>query len=302
MKKNLIPSSLKNGDVVTLVATARKVSPEDIMPAVSFLESKGFKVILSKNLFKEYNQFSGTDKQRTQDLQNALNNTNIKAIFIARGGYGTARIIDELDYTQFKKQPKWIIGFSDVTALLLDVYEKTKIETIHGPMPLTFSWDKNSTEQIISVLSRKEIQIKYANKNKLNKIGEAKATVIGGNLSVINSTLSTLKKSFSKPYILFIEDLDEYLYHIDRMMLALKRGGYLNNMIGIVCGSFSEMKDNTIPFGFGAEHIIRSYLPDSCTVAAFDFPSGHQKINLPVKIGAVATLRVTKKQVEFFQL
>jgi muramoyltetrapeptide carboxypeptidase len=302
MKKNLIPNFLKPGDTVTIIATARKVSYREIEPAIEFLKQKDFKVILSKNLFKESYQFSGTDKQRARDLQLALDNPKINAIFIARGGYGTARILDQLDYSKFINHPKWIIGFSDITALLMDVYEKTKIQTLHGPMPLTFNWDKTSLHQTILALNGESINYNISNKNKLNKLGTTKAVLIGGNLSVLYSNISTLKKSFSKPYILFIEDLDEYLYHIDRMILALKRGGYLNNMTGIVCGSFSEMKDNTIPFGFDAEQIIRNYLPDSCKVAAFDFPSGHQKINLPIKIGAVATLRVTKKEVDFFQL
>jgi muramoyltetrapeptide carboxypeptidase len=301
MKKNLIPNFLTSGDTVTIIATARKVNKTEIEPAIEFLKQQGFKVILSKNLFKECNQFSGTDKQRASDLQLALDNPKINAIFIARGGYGTARILDQLDYSNFSNHPKWIIGFSDITSLLMDVHEKTKIQTLHGPMPLTFNWDKTSLHQTILALKGKSINYNIPNKNKLNKLGKAKAVLIGGNLSVLYSNSSTIKKTFSKPYILFIEDLDEYLYHIDRMMLALKRAGFLNNMIGLACGSFSQMKDNTIPFGFSAEQIISSYLPPSCTVAAFDFPSGHQKTNWPIKIGAVASLTVTKKEVNFYQ-
>jgi muramoyltetrapeptide carboxypeptidase len=301
MKNSLTPPFLKPGDSVAIVATARKISTREIEPAIEILKSKGYKVVLSKNLFKENNQFSGTDKQRTQDLQNALNNTHIKAIFVARGGYGTARILDELDYTQFIKEPKWIIGFSDITALLMDVYEKTKIKTIHGPMPLTFKWDKNSLDQTFSALSGKQVQIRYRSNNMLNQLGTVKAKLVGGNLSVLYSSASTLKKSFSKPYILFLEDLDEYLYHIDRMMLALKRGGYLKNMVGLVCGSFSEMKDNTIPFGTNAQQIISNYLPKTCVAIAFDFPSGHDKINLPIIIGSETILSVTKKEVLFLQ-
>jgi len=302
MKKNLTPNFLKPGDAVTIIATARKVNQAEIKPAIDFLKKQGFEILLAKNLFKEYNQFSGTDKQRIHDLQSALNNPKIKAIFIARGGYGTARILDEIDYSKFLKHPKWIIGFSDITALLMDVYEKTNIQTLHGPMPLTFSWDKNSLHQTIYTLFGQSINYKFPNNNKLNKQGSIKALLIGGNLSVIYANISNLKKSFSKPYILFLEDLDEYLYHIDRMMLALKRGNYLNNMVGLVCGSFSEMKDNAVPFGLSAEQIICNYLPSSCIASTFDFPSGHQKINLPIKIGAITNLNVTKKKVLFSQL
>lgn len=296
-----LPKFLKKGDKILICATARKVEKLDLEFAIKTIEGQGFEVELSQNLFSSHNQFSGTDNQRLNDLQTALDDPSIRAIFIARGGYGTARIIDNLDYSKFIKSPKWVIGFSDITSLLMDIYEKTGICSIHGPMPMTFSWDKKSTDSIFDLLRGEKQNLNLKSENQLNLEGIAEGVLVGGNLSVLYSVSETLQKSFSKPFILFLEDLDEYLYHIDRMMLALKRANKLKNLQGLICGSFTEIKDNTIPFGLNALEIIKSYMPVSTKCMVFDFQSGHSPQNSPLIVGKKSVLMFKDFKVSFVQ-
>ena len=212
------PSYLQKNDTVAIVSTARKISLEQIQPAIDLLKNWGLKVVVGKTIGFEENQFAGNDQQRTQDFQHLLNNPQIKAIWCARGGYGTVRIIDALDFTKFKKAPKWIIGYSDITVLHSHVHN-LGIETLHATMPLNVS---KSTEESLFSLKKSlfgECLIYEINSSKKNKTGVASGELLGGNLSILYSLLGSESSINTDGKILFIEDLDEYLYHIDRIMI-----------------------------------------------------------------------------------
>ena len=224
------PKILKKGDRIGIVATARKISIEEIQPAVDILKSWGLEIVLGENLFREQNQFSGSDAERTNDLQNMLDDNFIKAIFCARGGYGTVRIIDKIDFTKFIKTPKWIIGFSDVTVLHSHIHN-LGIETIHAPMLLNFTKNLNAVETLRKAVLGEKLLYEIPN-HSLNRKGNAEGILVGGNLSLLYALTGSESDIDAKGKILFIEDLDEYLYHIDRMMLNLKRSGKLKSLAG----------------------------------------------------------------------
>jgi muramoyltetrapeptide carboxypeptidase len=291
---NVFSPFLKHNHKVFLLSTARKVSEAEIKPAIEILISWGLEVILGANLFTVENQFAGSDEMRLSDLQHAMNDPEIKAIFCARGGYGTPRIIDLLDWSEFKKYPKWIVGFSDVT-VLLNAAQNVGACSIHAPMLLFF--DKPEYQVSISALKQTLFGGKLAisaSSNALNRKGIAKGILVGGNLSLIVNSIGTPTAFESKGKILFLEDIDEYLYHIDRMILHLKRAGVFSKLAGLVVGHFSDMKDNAIPFGETAYQIIAR------NVAEFDFPVafgvqiGHAPQNMPVVVGAKYILDVNE--------
>ena len=250
----VLPSYLNKGDTVAIIATARKVSKEEIQPAVAFFESYGLSVVLGKNLFESSNQYAGTDTQRTEDLQWALNDKTIKAIIIARGGYGSVRTIEQIDFTEFKKHPKWMVGYSDVT-VLHNAIHKIGVATLHATMPLNFTKNEEATKSMVDALFGKLIQVE-TEENYSNISGTAKGQLVGGNLSLIYSLSGTPFDIDTTNKILFIEDLDEYLYHIDRMMMQLKLSGKLKKLKGLIVGGMTDMKDNAIPFGKFPEDII----------------------------------------------
>lgn len=285
------PFYLKKGDTVAIIATARKISREEIEPAVAFFESYGLSVLLGKNLFESSHQFAGTDLQRAEDLQWALNDKKIKAIIIARGGYGTMRLMEHVDFTEFKKKPKWLVGFSDVT-VLHNAIHNCGIASLHATMPLNFSKNKKSTKSMIDALFGKLTQIKIE-KNSANSLGIAKGQLVGGNLSLLYALSGTPFDIDTKDKILFIEDLDEYLYHLDRMMMQLKLSGKLSCLKGIVIGGITDMKDNAIPFGKLPEEIILDAVKDYSYPVCFNFPAGHIDKNLAVYLGRQAELNVT---------
>lgn len=288
------PDFLKKGNVVGIAATARKISPEEISFAVKILESWGLKVVCGKNLFEQKNQFAGSDKERLNDFQKFLDDEKTKAIFCARGGYGTARIIDELDFSQFKKNPKWIVGYSDITVLHSHVFSNFKIPTIHATMPINFPKNsKAALESLRKLLFGENLEYKISS-HKLNRAGISEGIVVGGNLSLLHTLAGTKSDIDTKNKILFIEDLDEYLYHIDRMMLQLKRSGKLKNLAGLVIGKFTKMKDNEIPFGKNAEEIISEKISEYNYPVCFGFPAGHIDDNRALYIGKKAKLAVGK--------
>ena len=228
------PAPLQQGDTIAIVATARKVSQEEMLPAMDTLKNWGLNVITGKNLYKQDNQFAGTDAERVADFQWALDDKNIKAILFARGGYGTVRMIDAIDFSSFQKNPKWLIGFSDITVFHSHVHTHFGIETLHSPMAINFP---KSSEEIISgiknILFGKPSGFNIAG-SSFNRKGNAKGSVIGGNLSLLFALAGTASDIDTHGKILFIEDLDEYLYHIDRMMMQLKRSGKLKNLAGLI--------------------------------------------------------------------
>ncbi|PJA09573.1 MAG: LD-carboxypeptidase [Flavobacteriales bacterium CG_4_10_14_0_2_um_filter_32_8] len=288
------PRYLRKGDKIAIVATARKVSLAELQPAIEVFNNWGFEVILGKNLLNEDDQFSGTTTQRVQDLQQALDDNTIKAIFCARGGYGTVKIIDGLDFSEFQKHPKWIVGYSDVTVLHNHINQNFNIQTLHATMPINFSTNSvESLQSLKNALFGEKLSYQF-DTHLLNRKGEAAGELVGGNLSIIYSLTGSVSQLDTKNKILFIEDLDEYLYHIDRMMMNLKRVGMLKNLSGLIVGGMTAMKDNTIPYGKTAEEIILDAVKEYDYPVCFGFEAGHISTNLALKMGATVKLKVAE--------
>lgn len=295
MKDNFkIPNFLQKGDTVAIVATARKHVEDQLESAVEFLNELGLKVVLGSSIGLENNQLAGSDFARAKDFQDQLNNPNVKAIWCVRGGYGTVRMIDLIDFSSFQKNPKWIIGFSDVTVLHQHI-NRMNIATLHAIMAVNVL--KATGEAKISL--KKALfgePLKYeTSPHPLNQVGEATAEIVGGNLSIIYSLLGSKSLTDFKDKILFIEDLDEYLYHIDRMMFGLQRANVLEHLKGLIVGSMTKMHDNPIPWGKTAEEIIYERVAKYGYPILFDFPAGHIHNNCAVPFGKKAYLKVEKK-------
>ena len=289
-----IPPYLKQGDKIALISTARKISRNELQEAIECIESWGLEVILGENLFNNHHQFSGKDDERTKDLQSMLDNPEVKAILCVRGGYGTVRIIDDIDFSHFLKNPKWLTGFSDITVLHSHI-NKLNVASLHSTMPISFS--TNTSESIKSLkdaLFGKHLSIEI-DLHPFNKFGEVKGQIVGGNLSILYSLIGSSSDLNTDGKILFIEDLDEYLYHIDRMMMNLKRSGKLSNLKGLIVGGMTKMNDNAIPFGKDAESIIKDMVSEYNYPVCFGFPAGHIKDNRALKMGVIAELKVDKK-------
>ena len=296
LKKIKIPS-LKKGDAIAIISTARKVTKKELHFAVSKIESWGLSVCVGEHLFEENHQFAGTVKQRTKDLQWALDLENIKAVFFARGGYGSVQVLDHLDWKAFAKNPKWLIGFSDATVFHSHVQQNYKYPTLHAAMPITFFQNTATTlDNLRNILFGKKVSYTF-NGHPFNREGLAKSEIVGGNLSILYSLLGSKSQLNTNGKILFIEDLDEYLYHIDRMMQALKRGGMLKNLTGLIVGGMTNIKDNNIPFGKTSEEIIRDMVSEYSYPLAFNIPAGHMNHNVPLLLGEQVIFRVTTDDV-----
>ncbi len=292
MKSSQIPN-LKLGDTIALVSSARKVSAEELQFAKTRLESWSLKVVYGRNLFQEENQFSGSVVQRRQDLQEALDTENIKAVFFVRGGYGTVQIVDSIDWRNFKRKPKWLVGFSDITVFHSHIQENFGIRTLHATMPIAYSTNtESSLNNLKKILFGEEVSLSIK-AHPFNRKGKVETEIVGGNLSILYSLLASDSQINTDGKILFIEDLDEYLYHIDRMMFGLKRAGMLNNLAGLIIGGMSNMKDNSIAFGKNAEEIIRDVVSEYKYPVAFGFPAGHIKDNQPIVFGEKVKFNVT---------
>ena len=296
LRKNSI-SALKNGDAVAVISTARKVSPEEIDFATTKIKSWGLNVCLGNNLFKNHHQFSGTAQERAEDLQWALDDNNIKAVFFARGGYGSVHVVDYVDWQIFKTNPKWLIGFSDITVFHSHVHQCFNTTTLHAAMPITYPQNTDEAiKNIRDILFGENVSYKFEG-HSFNKNGTVNSVVVGGNLSILYSLLGSKSQLNTDGKILFLEDLDEYLYHIDRMMQALKRSGMLQNLSGLMIGGMNGMNDNTIPFGKTAEEIIRDVVSEYTYPVAFNIPAGHVNDNLPLLFGEKVNFSVETNQV-----
>jgi len=293
---SIIPPYLQKGDTVAIVATARKITLEELQPAIEIITAWGLKVVLPKNIFCVDNQFAGTDDERAADLQWALDDANIKAVICARGGYGTVRIVDKLDFTNFVKHPKWIVGYSDITVLHQHINQNFGIASLHATMPINFAKNTEATETLRKALFGEELNYTI-HAHALNRNGEASGELIGGNLSLIYALCGSKSDIDTKGKILFIEDLDEYLYHIDRMMMNLKRSGKLQHLAGLIVGGMSDMKDNTVAFGKTAEEIIIDAVKEYNFPVCFDFPAGHIDRNLALVMGGVVKLEVNMLEI-----
>ena len=286
-----IPPSLQKGDTIAIVCTARKNIDDNLKPAIDLLHSWGLEVLIGQTIGLDDNQLAGTDAERAADFQQQLDNPNIKAIWCVRGGYGTVRMIDLLDFTKFKKSPKWIVGFSDVT-VIHSYINNLNIATIHGAMPITVG--KASTESIESL--RQSLFGESLNYeipfDAANRLGNAKGEIVGGNLSILYSLMGSNAQIDCKGKILFIEDLDEYLYHIDRMMMSLKRCGCFEDLNGLIVGTMSKMKDNDIPWGKNANQIIEDVTKGYSFPVLYNFPAGHFRDNRALIFGKQVSLEL----------
>lgn len=274
------PEYLKKGSKIALVAPARKIGRDEIAAAVKWIEEKDFKAVYDDRLFAEYHQLAGNDDFRASVLQEYLDRDDIDAILCVRGGYGTIRIVDKLDFTKFVKHPKWIVGYSDVTVLHAKM-QQLGYQSIHGTMAINF--EKN-TKEALETLYKALVGKHQTDGEFLATLGMT-GQVVGGNLSVLYSMLGSDLFPETDGKILFIEDLDEYLYHIDRMMMGLKRAGKLANLKALLVGAFTDMHDNTIPFGMTAKEIIFEKVKEYGYPVIWDYPAGHIDDNRTIIFG-----------------
>ncbi len=291
------PPYLKKGDRIAIVSPARKISREEMAPAIRMFTAWGLDVVEGEHLYASHAQFAGSDEQRKADMQRMLDDDSIRAIICARGGYGTVRIIDRLDFSRFVQHPKWIVGFSDVTVLHSHIHRHFNIETLHAIMPVNFK-DKCESNPSLNSLKKalfgKELMYKSLG-NELNRKGSCKGQLVGGNLSILYSLTNTNSDISTNGKILFIEDLDEYLYHLDRMMMNLRRSGKLEGMAGLVVGAMTKMHDNEVHYEKTAEEIIAQAVEDYPYPVCFHFPAGHLDDNRALILGREIRLEVSSQ-------
>ena len=299
----IAPLPLKPGDKIGLIAPSRNVIHNDLAEAISMIESWGYQVVFGKNLYDIHHQFAGKDEDRAEDFMQMVLNPEIKAILCARGGYGTVRLLEMLDQVTIRKNPKWIIGYSDITVLHSYFNKVVGSETIHATMPINLKTSAygDSWQKLKQILKGDLIDYQFE-PHELNKPGKITGTLVGGNLSVLFSLRGTFCDIETDDKILFIEDLDEYLYHIDRMMMNYKLAGKLKNLKGLIIGGMTKMKDNTVPFGKTAYEIVADEVNDYNYPVAFNFPAGHCEPNLPLILGRKVILDIKSEKVnlEFF--
>lgn len=289
-KKMITPPYLKKGDTIAIVATARKNIDDNLKPAISWLKNWGIEVVIGSTIGLDNNQLAGTDEQRAADFQAQLDNPNIKAIWCVRGGYGTVRMIDLLDFTKFKQSPKWIVGFSDVTVLHSHL-NTMGYQSIHGIMPVSSKASEEAKETLRKALFGEHLEYTVPCEN-MNRLGTAKGELVGGNLSILYSLFGSPSAIDCSDKILFIEDLDEYLYHIDRMMMNLKRNGCLESLKGIIVGGMTKMNDNEVPWGKNALEIIDDVTKNYNIPIIYNFPAGHMADNRALIFGKQVSMEV----------
>ena len=287
------PNSLKKGDTVGLLALACKVDFDILKPAIELMENIwGLKVILGESLTSDYYQFAGNDAVRANDFQLMLNNPEIKAIFSARGGYGSSRIIDHIDFSTFQKSPKWVVGFSDITAVHCHIHT-LNIESLHATMPKLFLQEGGgeSLESLRKILFGEPFSYQVL-PHEMNRLGMVQGQLIGGNLALLSHVIGSKSDVNYDNKILFLEDVNEYLYNIDRMMVQLKRSGKLQNLAGLIVGSFSDCQDNQVPFGKTANEIIQEAVSGYNFPVCYNFPVGHEVENWAIPCGRQVILKV----------
>jgi muramoyltetrapeptide carboxypeptidase len=293
--RTIIPPYLQKGDSIGIVAPAGFMPIEKMQTCIDTLDSWGYNVQLGETTHSDsQNYFSGSDDERLNDLQQMLDDSNIKAILCARGGYGTSRIIDRINFKKFKKHPKWIIGFSDITVLHSHIFSNYKIASMHAPMAAAFNDGEFTNPYVESLKNALEGKPSHYECpfHAFNNAGEAKGQLIGGNLSLLCHLIGTDSDIKTKNKILFLEDVGEYLYNVDRMMLQLKRIGKLDKLAGLIIGGFTDSKDTERPFGKSVYDIIYEQVNEFDYPICFGFPVSHEKENYTLKVGERYTLHV----------
>ena len=294
------PPYLKVGDTVAIVAPSGVLKNKnvEIQLAQDLLSSWGLHSVLGEHLYADSNHFAGTDAQRCADVQNAMDDPTISAIWAARGGYGTVRILDKLDYTKFKKKPKWVIGYSDITALHNQLHNEG-FESIHAVMAAGITKDLKDIEESVATFKDAIFGKPLAytlEGSDYNKVGNASGELVGGNLTMIHTMLGSKTSIDVSGKILFIEEVGEHLYHIDRMLQSLKRAGYFDNCKGVIVGDFSNVRVNTTPWGSNVEQLILDALADYNFPIAFKMHAGHEDDNRAMIFGRKVELKVSKSQ------
>lgn len=293
-----IPPLLNSGDLVSVLSPASHTHSNAWEKGIEVLEKWGLRVDRGEHYLSQHFGFGGTDAERLNDLQKALDNPEIKAIFPIRGGYGTSRLLDEIDFSLFLQNPKWIVGFSDITALLMHI-DKLGVAGIHGPMPNNFcqKGGEFSLQALNEVLFNGHANY-TCNPHPSNILGEVQGELIGGNLSLLTHLMGS--KSFRKPdrKILVIEEIGERLYHVDRMLVQLKRSGYFEGLVGMIIGGFTDCNEAPLTIGKSAQELILEHTEDYHFPIAFDFPLGHVPANHPVIFGVKSNLLISSEKVQ----
>ena len=294
------PSYLKTGDTVAIVAPSGilKNRTGEIEQAKALLKSWGLYAIVGKHVFSKSNHFAGTDDERCEDFQKVLDDPKISAIWCARGGYGSVRILDKLNWEKFKQNPKWIIGYSDITAIHNEVHNEG-IESLHAMMCVNLTKNLSDIEMTISTFKNTIFgkPLSYTLEgSSYNKTGNTSGQLVGGNLTMIHTLLGSKSSVDTRNKILFIEEIGEYKYHIDRMLESLKRAGYFDHCKGVIVGDMSKMRTNTTLWGTSIEQLILDALSDYNFPIAFNMPAGHEKDNRALILGRMLELRVGKKE------
>lgn len=285
------PPYLKKNDKIAIVSPAKKL-PKRIDYAVALFKQWGLEVVIGESVYAEHCQFAGDDKLRTRDIQHFLDDPSIKAIVAARGGYGTIRIIDELDFTLFQDHPKWFVGFSDITVLLSHLFQTLEMQSIHAQMPYTFEeGSPESLESLRRALFGEALHYHYTS-TSANRPGETEGVLIGGNLTLLVMMQGSLSEMDYTDKILFIEDVGESEASVDRMMRMLKRSGKLAHLKGLIVGAFNEIPEEKIAFGQSPEEVIWDAVKEYSYPVCFNFPTGHIDDNRAMVLGATASLAV----------
>ena len=291
---------LKQGSKVAIVAPARCVTPEEMAYGIQWLKDQWFVPVFDERLFAVHHIFAGDDAFRAAVFQEYLDNEEIETIWLARGGYGNIRIIDQLDFTQFLRHPKWIAGFSDST-VIHGKLSSLGIPSLHSPMPFYFANKTPEAKQsLFNALTGKPLQYEIPS-NPLNRLGVMEGKIVGGNLSVLYGMMGSDTFPETDGKILFIEEVDEYIYHIDRMMRGLKRAGKLANLKGLIVGGLTQIHDNAHPFGQSAEEVIAEVVSEYDYPLCFNFPAGHFDDNRALFLGTETQLLVNQNVVVFSQ-
>jgi muramoyltetrapeptide carboxypeptidase len=293
-----IPPYLKKGDLIGITCSSSKMDQQAAEYAAGVISSWGYQVHMGITVGTSFHNFSAPDELRLEELQDMLDDPDIKAIIFGRGGYGMVCILDDLDFKKFRKHPKWICGYSDITTLHTHIHHNYGIPTLHSMMCSGIRPETSDNEYVDSLrLALKGAPYRYTcPPNELNRTGKASGKLIGGNLSLLANLSGTESQPDTKGKILFLEDIGEYRYNVDRMMYNLKRAGWLEDLAGLVVGSFTDAKETHVPFGQTEYEIIRNIVQDYEYPVCFGFPAGHTTENYSLKLGMPHELHVTARQ------